>query len=122
MERKTKEINLFGKKLLLSERNAIDVLELTEAIKKRNDIDTSDTSFFFYTAATVIQDALKINIENLSWYNFRKKSLFKKILTSKYLLENLSQKEIFEISSYVYELEGLDMTPKTEDNAEKKSQ
>jgi hypothetical protein len=123
MERKTKEINLFGKKLLLGERTAIDVLNLSEALKNYDIEKKSEPSFYLLTSATVIEDALKININNLKWYNFLKKRKYRVQLSAQYLLKNLTQQELMKYTQDVYELEGLikDSSGGVGD-AEKKSQ
>lgn len=121
MERKTKEINLFGEKLLLSERYVIDIMTTVETFKNKGGMDKKDILLLYAIAATVLQDGLKINYENAKWYNFHKKTLSKK-LTSKKLLENLTQLELGQLSGYVYELEGLTVQKVDgEDEAEKKS-
>lgn len=119
---KTKQITLFGKELILSERCAADVLNLSETIKVYTTEEKSSVTFYLMVSTTVIEDALKSNISNLRWYNFLKKSNLPKILNANYILKNLSQKEIMDLTKEVYELEGTSTTSDDkEDTTEKKS-
>lgn len=106
MKRKTKEIKLFGRNLLLSQRYAGDVVAFIKEASKLNSKEMTYTDIML-NAATILEDGLRINIQNLKWYNFIKKRIFPKILTNSYLLNNLLPEEILENAGYVYELDGI---------------
>lgn len=120
------EIELFGKKLMLSERTARDVNALMDYAKKSN----GDPFSGVMNSAVVIRDALKINLiplENklkilqilpVKWYEFKKKKEIKltqneiaelKEITSVEKIINLPIRLIDELSTKVLELEGVDV-------------
>ncbi len=120
------EIELYGKKLLLSERTARDVNALMDYAKKSNDDPFSGVM----NGAVVIRDALKINLIPLEnklkilqilpakWYEFKKKKEIKltqneiaelKEFTSIEKIINLPIRLIDELSTKVLELEGIDV-------------
>lgn len=122
----TCEIELFGKKLLLSERTARDVNALMDFAKKQK----SDPFSGIVNSAVVIRDGLKINIIELEkkldqlnktsvkWYEFKKKKELKAInahiaelkeLTGVEKLINLPIRLIDELATKVLELEGVDV-------------
>lgn len=100
MARNTKEIELFGFKLNLSERNAQDVLDLAEYVKA-----SEDSNINLYSAGYTIESGLRSNYADIRFYDFKKKKL-KKLLSTKNILKSLSTKEIFDIALEVYKLEG----------------
>lgn len=120
------EIELFGKKLLLSERTARDVNALMDYAKKSK----GDPFSGIMNSAVVIRDALKINLVPLEnklkilhtlptkWYQFKKKreirSINKEIaelkeITSVEKIINLPIRLIDEFATKVLELEGVDV-------------
>jgi hypothetical protein len=105
MKAKTKEIELFGRSFILSERYAQDILNLTEYIKE---LDNSLQSQLFY-AAKVGSDALKNNIKTVKFY---KRHKIRKLISVPYLLETLSIHQLDELAAAVYELEGIDLKKK----------
>jgi hypothetical protein len=107
--RKTEEIELFGKKLLLSERTAGDVNRLIVFSEKIKDKKFTD---MIIEASIILEDSLKINYENLKWYEYFKKRKLKKILSKGNIVNSLSAKEIFNLAEKVYELEGIDFKKK----------
>lgn len=128
MSRKTKEIELFGEKLILSERTAVDVLAFAELSKQLQNRDLSDA---VYQAAVIVEAALKINLKNLDSKNifiriirflhldkkYKNAIEFNSKLSSNYIINNLSQVELFEIVKDVYDLEGLKI-PSVEESQE----
>lgn len=99
------EIELFGKKLLLSERTARDVHALSEYSKthERN-----------YTEAVIqslimLRDGLKINFRVLKWWQIIKLLRLKRLFRKENLLNKLSPRLITELSEKIYELEGVDI-------------
>lgn len=117
LERKTLEVELFGKKLLLSERDAKDVLMLANYAEKACDNTIQNN---LVQAAAVLEASLHINYANTKWYEFNKKKL-KKLLSSQSLLKELSQRQIIDLAFDVLKMEGL-VSDKKEINSEKKTQ
>src|SRR5574343_575269 len=104
MDRKTKSIELFGVKLLLSERTAGDLIALMKYDKSnKNDNQIEEA---LYQAVQDVADGLKINYESVKWDNFRSKK-YKKLLSTKNLINKLSQQQIFQLAEQVLELDGL---------------
>lgn len=102
------EIELFGKKLLLSERTARDVNALVDYAKGKE---------FDYTEAIiqsliVLRDGLKINFLKLKWWQIVKRWQLKRILSKENLLNKLSTRLIIDLSHKVLELEGVDLKKK----------
>lgn len=142
MGRNQKEIELFGEKFILSERNAFDVLSFSEFAKNNTEDKTIGISL--YQAALIIESALKYNKKELPSFNsniFRKvlqffgldkkyKQFLKQIeeileynrkLTSNYILSNLTQVELFQLMKEVYILEGAKFSTEEGTDTEKKS-
>lgn len=114
-----KEIELFGKKLLLSERTARDVNKLIE-YSHGKEMSYGDA---IIQSVIVLRDALKINFTKLRWWQVLTRHTLSKILSQEYLFNNLSTRQILDLSGMVLELEGVDtkkkVTPKkTEVSAE----
>ena len=102
-DRKTKNIELFGRSLVLAERYIIDELKLAD--KKVE----SDVEIVEYMAC-IVSDALKINCENTNGLKGRK---LKSLLSPIGLTEQLSIKQLTELFETVfYELEGKDRMDK----------
>lgn len=120
------EIELFGKKLLLSERTARDVNALMDYAKKSK----GDPFSGIMNSAVVIRDGLKINLISLEdklkalntppakWFELKKKKEIKSInneiaeikeITSVEKIINLPIRLIDELSTKVLELEGVDI-------------
>lgn len=110
-ERKTRTLELFGKQLILSERNASDVLVLANFSDKNqgNDLNT-----LIYKGLEVCEAALSYNYVNLPWHKYFQKRKLKKLLSKKNLLKTLSQQQIFSLAQDVFELEGLVASDKSE--------
>lgn len=143
MVRNTKEIKLFDETLILSERTAGDVLSFSEFVQNSTE-DEKTVGLALYQAALILEAALKINRKehprlnkisfldkilrflglNKSYKQFLKETEdvidFNLKLDAKYILENLTQKEIFELVKEIYLLEGLDIISK-ENESQKKS-
>jgi hypothetical protein len=107
MERKTCEVELFGRKVLLAERSAMDVLDVLEAAQHAKDI----TRELRLMAVVISQSLLSAN---------KKERKYK----PRYLLSNLSPAQISELSGKVFELEGFvdDKKKVTESPSQEKSQ
>jgi hypothetical protein len=102
----TKEIELFGKKLILSERTARDVNKLIAYSKKNTEKEFVD---MLIEAAITIEDGLKNNFSNLRWYNIFKRYGLRKLLSKENLIANLSSSQLFDLSKQVYQLEGVEI-------------
>lgn len=102
---KTETIELFGYKLQLCERKAVDVNKMLLFSSQ-----SSEKNYFSYLFqnAVVIADALSINLKKLKWYQFWKRYQFKKLLSYKNLVDKLSQDQLTKLAEKVYQLEGLD--------------
>ncbi len=99
------EIELFGKKVLLSERTARDVEKL-RLYSQKTEGSISDSVF---QSAVMVRDALQINFKKLKWWQIVKRLWFKKICNEKYLIKHLSERVIFKLSEKVLVLEGVDI-------------
>lgn len=107
-----KEIELFGKKLLLSERTARDV----NALQKHSSEGLKDNFDALIQSAVMVRDGLKINLfefegKQFKWWQFKKKKRFSELSaivnTEKILL--LPMRIISELSLEVLKLEGIDV-------------
>lgn len=102
------EINLLNKKLLIAERSQEDVIAIAQFAETVKENDKTMQMLLF---VRVILDALKINADNLKWWNFIHRFKFKRILTTKYLLKHLTFKQI--VDTYNLIIEDLEMTDTT---------
>ena len=102
--KRIKEIELFGRKLLISERTQKDVAALARFAETVKDNKTMAMLMFI----RVISDALKINLDILKKRNFLKRFRFKRMLKINYLLKHLTLKQI--IDNYNLVIEELEMT------------
>jgi len=118
MNKKTKSIELFGEKLLLSERTAGDLIALFNYVKTAK--EQSDFESALFQAIQILHDALKINYEVLPWYKFLKAKRLKKLLSLMNIMNNLSQKQIFSLAEEVLELDGLKPIVNSTDDGKKK--
>jgi hypothetical protein len=131
MGRNTKEIELFGEKLILTERSAYDVISFTEFSKKNS--NDANPSIALYQVSLIIETALKYNKKEIPvvpkanfWkiiirffgldnsykvflIELEKVLEFNAKLLVNYLLEKLTQKELFDILKEVYLLEGVEL-------------
>ena len=118
MGRKIEPIKLFGKELLLSERLTGDVLAFIAEASKLQTNDRDYTAILI-NAVAILADGLKINIDNLEWYNFIKKNKYPKLFDKKYLLNNLTPTEVMDYAAIVYKLDGLTEAKNDEDTKKK---
>jgi hypothetical protein len=108
LNRKHKEINLFGRSVLLAQRDSYDIMMMTNfAMKNRGKLTPE---VFLYETAKVVETGMKYSYKILPWYRVIKKLLLKRILRVNYLLKNLSQEELVELSTQIYQLEGIDVS------------
>ena len=107
-----KEIELFGTKLLLSERTARDV----NILQKYSSEGVKDGFDGVMQSALIIRDGLKINLlqfneKPIKWYELKRKKEFKKlssIINVEKILE-LPIRVISDLSIEVLKLEGIDV-------------
>lgn len=102
------KIELFGMKLLLSERTARDVNNLDKHLRNSK-IDFQEV---ILQRIIIIRDGLKINFKLLKWWNIIRRFKLKKISNEIFLLENLSANRITELSNKIFELEGIEVKKK----------
>jgi len=103
MERKTKEVELFGKKVSLFERNAGDVISLS---KYTTESDAKSLEFVVFVNTKIVEASLKLNYTELPWYKFHTRIKLQALLTLRNLLK-LPQSQIFSLAEQVLDLEGL---------------
>lgn len=108
--RNSKTIKILNENLLLSEREALDVITLG-AFSKRQ-VKGFTMSVLIFEAAIVIYDGLLINIRRLKWYQIRNQIVFRWKIRQSYILKKLSCSEILAYARSVYDLEGLDLDEK----------
>ena len=87
-------VELFGQKLIVHERFALDVLALEER--------TGSAAEGVMLLAAAISDALKRNWMDAPFYRRRK---FKRITTANYLLKNLTVNELLDLKDIIEKLE-----------------
>lgn len=114
IEAKCEPIELFGEKVLISERTAIDVIGLQKYSSKFN--KNLDLNVVVFEGATIISDALEINKKGLKFYQLIKRYKYWKKFRSLNILKKLSATQIMKVVEKVYRLEGIELK-----DAEKKS-
>jgi len=103
------QIELFGRRLLLSERTARDVNKLVE-FAKTSSVEHID---LVLQNLVVVTDGLKINIEQLKWWQLWKRLTLKRLLGGQYIHSKLSVNAIISLANKVLELEGIDLKKKS---------
>jgi len=116
--RKTKDVEIFGKKLKLSERNASDVIALTDYASES---DFKSLGSIIYLNTKILEASLVYNYDDMRWHQYFQKRKLKKLLSFKNLINKLPQSEIFTLAEQVLELEGLLVKKTTTESAEKKT-
>ena len=104
LERRTEEIKLFGKDLILSERDASDVRAWELLLAKHKDNMTEQVVKF--ATMLVIRDGMKQNFKALKYYERKKRWWLRKHLKERYLLANLSNRQIENLFTRIRILEG----------------
>ena len=99
IERKQKDIELFGLALKITERSAQDVFDVADFASQNVDLRSQ-----FVAMAQGISDALKWNWERLPWWSPKKRKL-KKLLDPRNLML-LGQSEIVFLTDAINDLEG----------------
>lgn len=117
--RNRESIFVKGQRLFLYERNAKDVLDMVDFINKKESFDSVDSVFL--NTQMIIQ-SLKLNLNELKWFQFLKRYKLNKMFTYKYISQNLSVREITEISLTVSSLENQDLKKKVVSESEERSQ
>lgn len=119
MKIRFENIELFGQKLILHERIASDVHDFNDFVKSEFGNKKINVIEHAVLCVDVIQDALKANIEQLKWFNFIKKRKYKKILSSQFLLKNLSVEKRNKLFMKI--IEDLELTEKISSKAKNKN-
>ncbi|WP_448509303.1 hypothetical protein [Immundisolibacter sp.] len=101
-------IELFGHKVMLSERTARDQYILAEYSRHKG----MNFSEALLQSMVVLQDGLKINIKQLKWYEIIKWLRFKRLFSRKNIMQQLSAQTITDLAYKVLELEGIDIKKK----------
>lgn len=96
--RKQKKISLFGRELILSERGAMDVLNLD----RQRDMNDNDAVKGILYLAAALSDGMKCNWEKAILF---KRWRLKKITSPSWLVEHLSLTELIGLKDILYELE-----------------
>lgn len=102
------EVEISGKKVILSERPAKDALDLADYAKHNND---GGSTLFLFVYCRAIADSIKATRRHFKWYKFVKRLLYRKF-NIKYLFKRLSQSEILRLHDAVLGLEDLDVKKK----------
>ena len=102
--RKFKEVEIFGEKVYLYERNAGDVLAAIDLSKKVG-FDSLDS--IVYNSVIVIRDSINMNQLNLKWYDYFKKRTFRKKFSQRNLIKKLTTSQIMDFAQEIYVLDGL---------------
>lgn len=100
----TTEIFVLNEKFLLSERYAEDVNALAEYARGK---DLTRIESLSQAVMTVIA-ALKYNYTLLKWYQLRKRFKLKKLTNQRFLINHLSERNIYNLAFRVLELEGVE--------------
>ena len=95
MERKTKEIELFGQTVILAERNASDAVSLMQQVI---DIKNDDFSLQYAVNLKILESGLKLNTR---WWWLNRKFHYK------YLATHLTPRQIGDLAVQVLRLEGV---------------
>ena len=97
-----KEIELFGYKLQLHRRKLFTIIEVVKLLE-----DSQDVKKKILADAYTLENSLKPNIDNLRWWEFRKRINYKKKLNSIYLMKHLDLIQMSELIDKINELEGV---------------
>ena len=92
--KRIRKIDLFGRKLFISERTKKDVADLSRFVESSK---TKDIFLF----VRVIEDALKINLD--AKMNIFKRFRLKRILKLKYLIKHLTLQQVIDLYTLVIE-------------------
>ena len=112
-KRKTQEIEILNTKVILSERNAVDVFNYYEELNKIrkdtvNNSDESDTMMrLTYLNCVIISQSLSVFYNSLKFYNLRLKYKVAPLLRPSYLYKTLPTLEITNLSNIVMQLDGM---------------
>lgn len=108
MKFKEKEIEINDITLTIRERKVQDVLD-TEDFFSDTELKDSDSVLFLKKHIVMLYHALKHNWEDANFFDFKKKKLASTFSISN-MMNNISPRQLWELSIILYELEGLDTT------------
>ena len=103
--RQTKEIELLGCKVLISERNTIDVLDLVKFVENKS-LDAKTSAFI---NARILEDSLQYYFQRI---NFIRRYFLRRKFTANKLIRQLTNNELNEYALEVLKLEGVDLKKK----------
>lgn len=119
LKRREKEIELFGTKVKLFERTAGEVQAFAEFVQNRYPAGQVDLTTNYVLTCDVIQDALKPNFKPflfvtnpIMWWKL------KKMMSTKYLIKNLTPLQISDLCKII--LEELELNPDVKSGEKKK--
>lgn len=104
-----KEVELFGKKVFLTERNVSDSIELQSFIQEIDETELANPKTALFANSIMLGHALKSNYTNSFLFKFIRlfnKTYIPKKYTAVYLYNNLSSSNLTSLVETVLELEG----------------
>ena len=103
MERKTKEVDLFGRKVIISERGTRDVQEMMEFTRQSE--DKMNDAIVLSLHLLILEAALKDNLKRVRFpFQFKRKKWNKMFAYES--LESISPRYASELATEVMKLEG----------------
>lgn len=99
----SKQVNIAGYNLTLTERTAYEQRDLEEYAVKHAGVLTNLTHTKLLCVKII--NSLGWEYKKISWLNFRKKLVYKKAMNVKWLMKNLSSTEIYELDEIIDNLE-----------------
>lgn len=98
-------VQIRGLKLKILRRKALDVIQLAEYVRRSSDkLDSTNQIFQF---AMIVRDSLKLNTENLPWWQFLRKFFIRRAVTLNSIMGLYSLQELSELALEVFKAEGL---------------
>ena len=104
-QRNTQKIVLLGMDLILHERSASSLIEISKFESSQTEVNADMTIFL---TAKVVESALDLNWKNVARWRLWRRWKLKRKLSLNSLLRNVSFNRLAEISAQVVALEGLD--------------
>lgn len=111
---RSEEIELFGKKYLLTQRIAMDTLDLIEFTERKLRAGTLTRRAQTFISAMCVSKGLEYNWRRLSHFSIKRIKL-KWLFRAKRLMKKLSLEQLNTLSEKVLELEGVDFKKKVKE-------
>lgn len=113
--RQTKLVEIFNEQVLLSERDAGDVI-MTSNMR----IEGNPQTQTLLELAQILESGLRYAIKQLKWYELKKRFRYKRKFNVRYLIKNLgAATELPKLAGEVLKLEGIDIDKLIEDEKKK---